>query len=137
MGGEGGHCFVCCDECTRKPGEIHIDCVTIGSPCQPFTSFRTNKTRKPPEQHEHFNVTFVDFIVYLKRHKPSGGFLEQVRGFFTTFTETDENGEVISTSYGLKMLKELAKLGYWACHIICNMSDWIDVDRERHNVFFV
>ena len=82
-------------------------------------------------------MTFVDFIEYLKRHKPSGGFLEQVRGFFTTFTETDENGEVISTSYGLKMLKELAKFGYWACHIICNMSDWIDVDRERHNVFFV
>ena len=54
-----------------------------------------------------------------------------MKGFFHEWLDTSADGGQYKTSWGEKLMLELAVLGYYACDIRTRMGDWLDVERGR------
>ena len=123
-----GYCWIQGRDCKRDP--VIVDVCSCGTPCTPFTTFRTNKKAVPVELHEDFHVTFTLLLAYLRTVRPGCGFLEQVRGFFSE-DALDAAGNSLGYSYGEFFMRLLCELGYFAISIMVDMSSWLKVPRPR------
>ena len=77
-------CLVCPkDSCTHDPS-IRPHLVTVGLPCQPYSSLRwrsgNSDDQKNARSHNKFGC-MQDFLDYLAARKPHGFILEEVKGF--------------------------------------------------------
>lgn len=133
-GGQLGHYFRTLEDasCGRAHCAIHMkqcsiegspDLVTIGLPCQPYSSARDQRAIKP-QDHKLYETAFREFPEYLRSRKPGGFVAEEVLGF-----------DRINHDTGLSFMQDwchiVAQLGYSIRVHRLSAGTWSEGERER------
>lgn len=118
-------CSVHGRSCTMQK---HADLVTVGLPCQPFTSQRDQKRTKPC-QHKLYPVTFSEFPHFVDMMQPSGFIVEQVMGFDRLDSE-----EHTGQTFLQRFCNLMASKGFSVRAVKMCASLWGEAERKRLRV---
>ncbi len=106
----------------KEFGDLHIDVIVGGPPCQGFSS--ANRWHK--EKDDERNRLFFEFLRFVKVLKPKAILIENVRGILTR-----------DGGFAKKRIEELVyELGYEISSEVLNASDY-GVPQKRFRAFFV
>lgn len=116
--------------CCLREGQP--DLVTLGAPCQPYSSMRSSRRVVPPHRHKDWPVIFQKFMLYIDTHHPRAGIVEQVLGFAAPVARgEDEQGEELPSSWLAQLLSDLERRGYASRVFKLDNDVWSDMPRPR------
>lgn len=106
--------------------------VTLGAPCQPYSSMRSNKQALPAHRHHDFNLIFEGFMQYMDVHAPRAGTVEEIMGFAAQLPEgTDDDGNPLPASWLGKLLGDLEGRRYFTRVFRLDNNVWSELPRPR------
>ena len=77
-----------CSNCSCTiPVDIHL--AVTGSPCNPFSSYRTKRFHDGASSHSMYSTTAEDVISFYRQFEPHVGITEQVKGFDMATSKED------------------------------------------------
>lgn len=122
-------CDVCSSrrqKCTYNRETQHVDLVTAGLPCQPFTKLRqTNGNTADTgsaSTHSKYDVVFEDFFKYLSLRRPRGFIVEEVSDFTGRSDEACFLDEFVARA---------ERAGYSAKALMLHADIWVALPRSR------
>lgn len=113
-----------------------IDLMVVGSPCNPFSKLTKKRFHADSVQnHRLFDVTFKDVCESFQAFEPVAGIMEQSAGFGMV---VDCHTTETPLQRFLDVFKQLSftKGGYWIVVIKTDLSEWINISRERIYINF-
>ena len=72
------------------PLPVEINLAVTGSPCNPFSTYRTKRFADGAAVHSMYKTTSEDVVSFYRRFEPHCGITEQVKGFGMPTSENDQ-----------------------------------------------
>ena len=110
------------------------DCTAVGLPCSPYSSQRGNRHQITTQDHPDFQA-LLDFVLYVDRVRPRGGWIEEVMGFASKIREDRFRPTLyareLPQSWASWLVCRLREKGYHVRVFKLDNIHFSDVPRER------